>query len=252
MKYFLERLRSVFRHSAEDGELQEELRAHAALLEEEHVQRGRSVEEARRLARLELGSAAALREEHAEVRGVPFLDTLRRDVQYALRSLRRDSGFTAFALLIGTLGIGACTAIFGIVNALLLRDLPVQDPGSLVWVAKENTGVAGDRSNVTVPVNPFIEFRRENKSFRDMAAYFAFYAPGDRKLTGTGEPERLTAIPVSNNFFRLLGVAPKLGREMSERGVSDECAGCGAERGVLEAAFRIRWRNCRKGDHAGQ
>jgi predicted permease len=149
---------------------------------------------------------------------IGWLDTLSRDFQYALRTLRRDLGFATFAILIVGLGIGACCTIFSVVNALLIRPLPFRDPASLVWIA--NSPTALDLSVQTMQVGHFLDLREQDKSFSDMAAYFAFYGVGDSKLTGQGgEPERLTGVPVSQNFFPLLGVEPQLGRLFS----ADEC-----------------------------
>ena len=142
-----------------------------------------------------------------------------RDLRYAFRTLRRDAGFTAFAILIVGLGIGACSTIFSVVDTLLIRPLPFRDPASLVWISNHSTDAQAGLSAATVQVNHFRDLREQNKSFSDIAAYFAFYGVGDSKLTGQGEPERLTGVPVSQNFFPLLGVQPKIGRLFSD----DEC-----------------------------
>jgi predicted permease len=144
------------------------------------------------------------------------LDTLFQDVRYTFRTLRNNAGFTTFAILIVGLGIGASSTVFSVVNALLLRPLPFTDPGRLVWIANHDTsGLSGQ----TTQVGHFLDLRERNKSFSDMAAYFAFYGVGDNKLTGLGEPERLSGVPVSQNFFPLLGVQPQLGRLFND----DEC-----------------------------
>src|SRR2546423_5287884 len=137
------------------------------------------------------------------------LDSVLQDLRYALRTLRRDAGFATFAILIVGLGIGASSTVFSVVNALLIRPLPFSDPGRLVWIANHDTsGLSGQ----TTQVGHFLDLRERNKSFSDVAAYFAFYGVGDNKLTGQGEPERLSGVPVSQNFFQLLGVQPRLGR----------------------------------------
>ena len=148
-----------------------------------------------------------------------WLDTLSRDFKYALRTLRRDLGFATFAILIVGLGIGACCTIFSVVNTLLIRPLPFKDPASLVWIANHGDDGKIGLSGQTLQVNHFLDLRAQNKSFSDMAAYFAFYGVGDSRLTGAGQPERLTAVPVSENFFPLLGVQPQLGRLFT----SEEC-----------------------------
>src|SRR6266481_5883864 len=141
---------------------------------------------------------------------------LLQDLRYAVRSLRRDAGFTTFAILIVGLGIGASCTVFSIANALLIRPLPFRDPAALVWITNHNTsGLSGQ----TTQVGALLDLREQNQSFSDIAAYFAFYGVGDTKLTGQGEPERFSAVPVSENFFPLLGVQPEIGRQFS----ADEC-----------------------------
>jgi predicted permease len=142
--------------------------------------------------------------------GLPPLDSILQDLRYAFRALRRDAGFATFAILVVGLGVGASSTVFSIVNAVLIRPLPFHDPGRLVWIFnhEENSDLSGQ----TTQVGHFLDLRRENQSFSDLAAYFAFYGVGDNKLTGLGEPERLSGVPVSANFFQLLGVQPQIGR----------------------------------------
>ncbi len=132
------------------------------------------------------------------------------DLRYTLRTLRRDAGFAIIAILILGVGIGSNTAIFSVLNTLLIRSLPFRDPGRLVWIS--NIFKGDGLSGATSKVSNFNDLRKSNKSFEDMASYFAFFGDGDDTLTGRGEPERLGAVAVSQNFFQVLGVQPKLGR----------------------------------------
>ncbi|MGB8457579.1 MAG: ABC transporter permease [Candidatus Acidiferrum sp.] len=150
--------------------------------------------------------------------GTPLLENIRRDVRYAVRTLWRDAGFAAFAILIVGLGVGASCTVFSVVNTLLIRPLPFRDPGRLVWMAN-HTDATGDMSAKTTQIDYLLDYRTQNQSFEDMAAYFAFYGVGDAELIGDGEPERLTSVPVSQNFFPLLGVEPEIGRQFS----AEEC-----------------------------
>jgi predicted permease len=150
-------------------------------------------------------------EEAESVRRLPIMESLRQDMRYTLRTLRRDVGFTVFAVLIIGLGIGASSTVFSVLNTVLVRPLPFKDPGSLVWIANR-TAEENDLSGQTVQVGRLLDLRERNKSFSDIAGYFAFYGVGDSKLAGNGEPERLSGVPVSENFFPLLGVQPLLGR----------------------------------------
>ena len=139
-------------------------------------------------------------------------EALRRDVRYAIRGLRRDAAFTAFVILIAGLGIGASATVFSVVHTLLLRPLPFADPGRLVWIANRDTsGLSGQ----TTQVGHMLDLRERAQSIEALAGYFAFYGVGDNVLSGGGEPERLSGVPVSANFFEVLGVQPQLGRGFS-------------------------------------
>src|SRR5688572_24029305 len=137
------------------------------------------------------------------------IDDLLQDLRYTARTLRRDAGFTTFAILIAGLGIGASATVFSVVNALLLRPLPFAEPQQLVWIANHDTsGLSGQ----TTQVGHLLDLREQNQSYADIAGYMAFYGVGDNLLSGDGEPERLSGVPVSENFFQVLGIQPQLGR----------------------------------------
>jgi predicted permease len=150
--------------------------------------------------------------------GTPFLENMRRDARYAVRTLWRDKGFAVFAILIVGLGVGASCTIFSVVNAILLRPLPFRDPGRLVWIANHQDET-NDMSGKTSQTDYLLDMRARNQSYEDLAAYFAFYGLGDAKMIGDGQPERLTSVPVTQNFFPLLGVQPQIGRQFS----AEEC-----------------------------
>jgi predicted permease len=203
------RTKAFFMTSTLDRDFESELESHLAMLAEENVRRGMTPEEARRAARLEMGGLDRARELHRETRGLPVLAALVQDVRYALRSLRRDAGFATFAILTVGLGIGASSTIYSVVDALLRRPLPFSDPGRLVWMA--NAGTEGP-SVWTIQIGHFLDLRERNRSFSGLAAYHAFYSAGGTRLTETGDPERLTSVPVTTDFFSFLGVRPQLGR----------------------------------------
>ncbi len=136
-------------------------------------------------------------------------DTLLQDLRYTGRTLRRDAGFTMFVVLIAGFGIGASSTVFSVVNTLLLRPLPFAEPEQLVWIANRNTG---GLSGQTTQVGHMLDLRERAQSLSALAGYFAFYGVGDNLLSGKGEPERLSGVPVSDNFFDVLGVRPELGR----------------------------------------
>ena len=178
------RIVAFFKKEEHDRELDSELESHLYLLVEENIRRGLTPDEAQRVARLKLGNVASLREEHRETRGLPIVDTLLQDLRFTFRILRRDLGFAVFAILIMGLGIGASVLIFSVVNTLLLRPLPFKDANSLVWIANKKSV-----PEQTTQVGNLLDAREANKSFLEMAAYFAYYSVGDRKLTGESEPE---------------------------------------------------------------
>jgi predicted permease len=226
------RIRAFFRASEEDRELTQELDSHVAMSVEEHVRRGMTLDQARRAARLELGGLTQLREAHRDVRGVPLLDSLVQDLRYALRTLRCDRGFTLFAVLIIGLGIGASTTVFSVIDALLLRPLPFRDADRLVWIANDSGG--GEEYKVQ-PAH-YLDLQAQNRSFSELAAYNSFYRRGDAKLTGDGDPERVTRVAVSGNFFPFLGVQPILGRSFT----ADESRPNGPPVVLLSHAFWTR------------
>jgi predicted permease len=159
--------------------------------------------------------------------------SLLQDLKYTFRTLGKDALFTTFAVLIIGLGIGASTTLFSVVNTLLLRPLPFKDPARLAWVTNYKTG---GLSGATTQVGIFQDIRARNQSFSDMAAYFAFYGVGDNILSGKGEPERLSGVPVSENFFPLLGVAPQIGRLFTH----DECKWNGPKVVMLSHGLWVR------------
>ena len=224
------RVMAWFKRAEMDHDLEDELATHLDLLVEENMRRGLSPAEARREARLRLGNVTSLREQHRETRGLPFIDTLLQDLRYTFRILRRDTGFAFFAILIVGLGIGASAIVFSVLNTLMFRPLPFKDGDSLVWIANRLA-----MPEQTTQVSYILNAREQSTSFAEIGAYFYYYNIGDLKLTGAGEPERLTAVPVSENFFHVLGVEPQVGRVFN----ADECRVGGPPAVILTDAF---WR----------
>jgi hypothetical protein len=178
------RIRAVFQRAESDRDLEFELEAHVQLLAEDHILRGLPRDQAERLARIQLGGVNQLHEAHREIRALPFLDTLRQDLRYTFRTMRQNAGFTAFAILIIGVGVGASSTIFSVVNTMLLRPLPLHDSRNLVWIYN----LADDRvSEWSTQVGHFLDLRAETHSFADLAAYFAYSNAGDAKITGDGE-----------------------------------------------------------------
>ncbi len=141
------------------------------------------------------------------------LDGLGNDLRFAMHVLRRDAAATSFAVAIATLGIGAGATVFSICQALLIRPLPFDEPDRLVWIAN---GTSENLSAQTVQVTALEQLLAEGSSFSDIAGFSPFYVPGGVRLGAAGEPTRVTQVPVTRNFFPLLGVRPRLGRYFDE------------------------------------
>src|SRR6185369_2024480 len=137
------------------------------------------------------------------------MDSLIRDVRFSLRTMAKKPGFTAVAIIIMALGIGANTAIFSLVRAVLLRPFPFANPDRLVIVC-EDASFVGFPKNTPAPAN-YMDWKARNEVFEDMAAV----TDRDFNLTGDGEPEKVYAFAVHGNFFPLLGVEPAVGRALT-------------------------------------
>jgi putative ABC transport system permease protein len=199
------RLRALFRRGAMEAEMDEELRTHFENQVEKLLASGMPREEAVRRTRLEFGGYEQLKEECRDARGVTLVETIVQDVRYALRVLRNNPGFTAVVILTLALGIGANTAIFSVIDSVLLRPLPYNDPAGLV-IVWENSSQQLNPHNVVSPPD-FLDWQTRNTVFSEMAALFDQRA----NLTGNGVPQEVVVQDVSANFFSVLGVNPILG-----------------------------------------
>ena len=206
----IQRLKSLFRKQSLDNELDAEMASHLEFAIEENLRRGLSPEEARRQALLRFGGVEQTKEEQRDARSLPLLEVPLQDARYALRTFGRDRSFTAIAVLILALGIGANIAVFSVVNTILLRPLPFRDPERLAWLASSR-GVGG-LSFITYTVAAYEEIQRHNQSFQAVTSYMPFFGDSDYKLTGRGEPQQIAGVMVADNFFSTLGIKPELGR----------------------------------------
>jgi putative ABC transport system permease protein len=200
-------IQALLRRSRFESEMDAELHAHIASYAEDLVRGGIPPREALRRARLEFGGLDRVKEECRESRGLAFLGALLQDLRFALRMLRKSPGFTAVAVLTLALGIGANTAIFSVVEGVLLKPLPYKDPARLVWATLQFPRPGMVRSFVPHPT--YFAWRDQNHVFSGMAAT---HFRSDFTLTGAGIPERIPGMSVSANFFSVLGVELALGR----------------------------------------
>ena len=200
------RLLSLFGKRRLDEELDVELRAHLDALTEANMRRGMSPEEARFAARREFGGLEQTKALYREQRGLPFLETLVQDLRFAVRMLRKSPGFTAVAVLTLALGIGANTAIFSVVDAVLLRALPYPEPDRIVRIWESSLKRDVPR-NLVNPLN-FLDWRDHSQSFESMAAISSLMT----NLSSHGQPIAVQGMQVTPEFFSVLRVAPFLGR----------------------------------------
>jgi putative ABC transport system permease protein len=201
-------LRGIFQRARVQSEMETELEFHVEACAEELMRSGVPREQALRRARLEFGGMERAKQECLEARGASFLDNLIQDLRYGTRTMMRAPGFTATAVLALALGIGANTAIFSVVNAVLLRPLPYDQPERLVrvWHVPPQATFPGTAEFAVSPAN-FLDWRSEAKSFEGMAAY----GGGSYTLTGGGNPETIRMIAVSDGMFSILRARPLLG-----------------------------------------
>ena len=189
-----------------DQDFATELDSHLDMLTDENVRRGMPPEEARRAARIKLGGVTQLKETNRELRGLPFIETFFHDARYALRMLRKNPGFTAVAVLTLALGIGANTAIFSVVYAVLLKPLPYANPNQLVSAFAANTQEGVPEDGTSYP--NFEEWRAQNHVFSELAT-INFH---QLTLTGRSEPSEVDTSVVTPEHFAVLDVKPLQGR----------------------------------------
>jgi len=201
--YWMQRL---FRKERTEDRLDSELRFHLEQRARELAEAGVTPEEAGRRARIEFGGVEGIKEECRESRRVHVIETLLQDIRYSLRMMRGNLGFTTVAILTLALGIGANTAIFSVVNGVLLNPLPYPNPEQLVGLHESKANF----QNGSISYPNSLDWRKDNRSFSGMAIMrrYAF------SLTGTGEAEQVDGLFVSSEFFDLLGVRPVIGRTL--------------------------------------
>ena len=200
MRRFFARLVNLFRGTRVESEMAREIESHLALLAEDFERRGLSPDEARLAARRAYGGVEQAKELHREARSFMWMEHLFQDARYGGRNLLRAPGFTAVAVVTLALGIGASTAIFSVVNAVLLRPLAYRDPERLVTVLHDGTS--------PVATANYIDWRDQSRSFEAMGAA-DYWSPN---LTNGDPPEHLYGLKVTQNLLPLLGIEPLLGR----------------------------------------
>jgi len=202
---WLARIFGLFNRKRRERDFAEELESHLAMHIEDNLRARMSPEEARRRALLKLGGVALTQERYREQRGLPMLETLGQDLRFGLRMLRKTPGFSLVVILTLALGIGATTAMFSVVNAILLRPLFGRETDRLVTIyhsyPKTNLTTGGSAAS-------FVDYQQRGAVFESVAVS----ASASFNLTGQGEPERVEGRRVSAGYFTTRGVTTALGR----------------------------------------
>ena len=189
-------------------DLDQDIREHIEIETSENIERGMTPEAARYAALRKFGNPALVKEEVREMWGWTWLERLAQDLRYGLRQLRRSPGFTAVAIVTLALGIGATTAIFSVVDAVLLKSAPYANPAELVEITEKGPQTAPGEVN-EASAGDFTDWQQQAPVFQGLAAYeqWEFHA-----LTGVGEPDEVWTSTVTANLFRVLGVRADRGR----------------------------------------
>jgi putative ABC transport system permease protein len=197
-----------------DAEMDEEMRSHIEMRTQRNIAAGMSQPEARYEALKRFGWMDSIKQTCREERRLAWLHNLVQDVRYGARMLLRSPGFTSVALLTLALGIGANTAIFSLINAVLFRPLPFREPSRLVWITNPDFGGAGI-PGMTRSVN-VRDWRELNHSFDELGCYVAWFGRQQNILTVNGESTRVEGTWVDRKFLKVLGVSPSLGRDFQD------------------------------------
>jgi putative ABC transport system permease protein len=198
-------LGNLYRGARRDSEFTEELESHLQMHIDDNMRSGMTYEEARRQALIRLGGIEQTREIYRDRLSVPWLETALKDMRFALRLMARSPGFTAVILVTLAIGIGANTAMFSVVNTLLIRPLPYRDSSRLLFI--ETVDASRRQAGRTAPPD-FYEYRAGNRTLEHLDAFYT----QSLNLTGGSDPERVSALIVSPGFFTTLGTPPALGR----------------------------------------
>src|SRR5262245_33418933 len=204
------RLLSLLRRGKYEREMEEEMRFHLEMQIDQNLSSGMAAEEAHYAARRQFGNQTWIKEASREMWSLNSIETLIQDLRYSARTLVKNPGFTAVAVLTLALGIGANTAIFSVVNGVLLRRLPYYEPERLVMVWADRPILQAQTGLPDFPVTgaDFFDWRNQNQVFENMAAMVGFRS----NLTGGGEPESVVAMRASASLFPLLGARLAVGR----------------------------------------
>jgi len=209
LRIVLSRCMALFRRRKLDADLDDELRAHLTMAVEEHIQRGMTRQQARITALREFGGVTQIREEYRVRRGLPWLGQVARDLRFGLRQLHRSPGFAFTAILTLAVGLGANTAVFSLINGLLLRPLPVPHADELTVVKSSRSDDTGANYAFSSPLFRAIEKRR------DVFDAVAAFGSSRLDVRGNSSTVQVPGAMVSGDFFKVMEVTPLLGRMLT-------------------------------------
>jgi putative ABC transport system permease protein len=223
----LSRLAGILNRKKRDGELAAELESHLHLHTEENLRRGLNADDARRQALIRLGGVEQTKEVYREPRGLPMIETSLQDVRFGARLLHKNIGFTMVAVLTLALAIGANTAIFSVINAVLLRPLPYKDADQLIAITTSNVqkGIKG----LAVSFTKVTRVKEQTRTLQGIVASLAVNA----SFSNRGTPEQLPAALSTANLFEVFGVVPSLGRTF----LPEEDSEGGADVAIISDGF---------------
>jgi predicted permease len=230
LRALLLRFAGLLRNPRQSREFDDEIEGHLLAHIEDNLRLGMNAGEARRQALIKLGGMQQVKESYQQRASLPLLETLWSDIRFAARTLRKNMGFTVVAVATLALGIGGNTAIFSIVNGVLLNPLPFPGPDRLVTLHESKPNF--EQGSISYP--NFLDWQRDNRTFSSMAVSrrYAFI------LTGRGEAEQVKAEFVTADFFPLLGVNPILGRTFTQ---AEEQPGAGPVVLISEGLWRRKF-----------
>ena len=242
-KRILSLFRNLFRKRAIEQALDDELRSAVEALTQEKIEQGLSQSVARREALIEIGGIEQVKEGVRRVRAGHLVEVVAMDIMYSLRRLRRNRSFTALAVLTLALGIGGTTAIFSVVNGILIQPLPYSHPESLVEVGLDLPGI----NQFNWPLSPpeYLTFREQSRTFEDIGLYYTGFGGNlySANVTGFGRPEHVPALGVTDGVLPILRVTPLLGRSFTR--ADDELGS--SDTAMITYGY---WRSKFGGDHS--
>jgi len=237
LRRWLLRLGELFRKERRERELAAEMESHLQMHIEDNLRAGMSAEEARRQALIKLGGVEQTKEIYRHRRGLPLLETFLQDLRYGVRTLRKNPGFTMTAVLTLALGISASTSVFSLINAVLIRTLPYQQPERLVYLWSPNPRFQLPIEYLTPMNADFFDVQKQNRSF----ASLALFGVARFNLASEGRADAIGGARVTGDFFKTMGDLTSAGANSRPKGRSTGAGtGCCHQQSTMADSVRSR------------